>query len=280
VELRRAPAGADTPPPDNLWRQPLPNVTMKDLLEAGVHFGHQTRRWNPKMGRYIYGERGGIYIIDLQQTVRALDEATQFVEKLAGQGRHVLFVGTKRQAQDAVREEAERCGMFWVNQRWPGGLLTNFRTIRQSIGRLDELTRMEESGETAALPKKHQARLRKEMARLVKYFQGIRSMKHLPGAIFIIDSRKEKIAVNEARKLGIPTIAVCDTNSDPDVIDFPVPGNDDAIRSVRLITSAMADSAIAGSQAVHEGGGVSVAEGEPMQAYSYGGEEEETAATG
>ena len=223
-------------------------VSMKQLLEAGVHFGHQTRRWNPKMEKYIFTERNGIYIIDLQKTVKMMEEAYNYVRELASRGGTLLFVGTKKQAQDAVREEAERCGMFYVNHRWPGGTLTNFQTIRKRIERLHELEKMEEDGTFDVLPKKEVVRLRKEHARLEKFLGGIKEMKELPDAVFIIDPRKERIAVAEARRLGIPIIAIVDTNCDPDEVDYVIPGNDDAIRAVRLFTSKMADAVLEGKQ--------------------------------
>src|SRR5690606_8423974 len=223
-------------------------VSMKQLLEAGVHFGHQTRRWNPKMEKYIFTERNGIYIIDLQKTVKMMEEAYNYVRELASRGGTLLFVGTKKQAQDAVREEAERCGMFYVNHRWLGGTLTNFQTIRKRIERLHELEKMEEDGTFDVLPKQEVVRLRKEHARLEKFLGGIKEMKELPDAVFIIDPRKERIAVAEARRLGIPIIAIVDTNCDPDEVDYVIPGNDDAIRAVRLFTSKMADAVLEGKQ--------------------------------
>ncbi|MBF8377214.1 30S ribosomal protein S2 [Alicyclobacillus mali] len=227
-------------------------ISMKQLLEAGVHFGHQTRRWNPKMARYIFTERNGIYIIDLQKTVRKVEEAYNFVRDLAAAGGTVLFVGTKKQAQEAVKEEAERCGMFYVNQRWLGGTLTNFNTIQKRIRRLQELERMEEDGTFEVLPKKEVILLRKERERLEKFLGGIKGMKKLPDALFIIDPRKERIAVAEARKLGIPIVAIVDTNCDPDEIDYVIPGNDDAIRAVRLLTSKIADAVLEGTQGGEE----------------------------
>ncbi len=227
-------------------------ISMKQLLEAGVHFGHQTRRWNPKMARYIFTERNGIYIIDLQKTVRKVEEAYNFVRDLAASGGTVLFVGTKKQAQEAVKEEAERCGMFYVNQRWLGGTLTNFNTIQKRIRRLQELEQMEEDGTFEVLPKKEVILLRKERERLEKFLGGIKGMKKLPDALFIIDPRKERIAVAEARKLGIPIVAIVDTNCDPDEIDYVIPGNDDAIRAVRLLTSKMADAVLEGTQGGEE----------------------------
>ncbi|MDA8352390.1 MAG: 30S ribosomal protein S2 [Firmicutes bacterium] len=223
-------------------------VSMKQLLEAGVHFGHQTRRWNPKMEKYIFTERNGIYIIDLQKTVRMMEDAYNYVRDLAANDGKILFVGTKKQAQDAVREEAERSDMFYVNHRWLGGTLTNFQTIRRRINRLHQLEVMEEDGTFDVLPKKEVVMLNKEKARLEKFLGGIKHMKELPDAVFIIDPRKERIAVAEARKLGIPIIAIVDTNCDPDEIDHIIPGNDDAIRAVRLFTSKMADAVLEGKQ--------------------------------
>ncbi|HHP50914.1 MAG TPA: 30S ribosomal protein S2 [Moorella mulderi] len=221
-------------------------VSMKQLLEAGVHFGHQTRRWNPKMASYIFTERNGIYIIDLQQTVKKLEEAYNFVRDLARDGGKILFVGTKKQAQEAIKEEAERCGMFYVNVRWLGGTLTNFQTIRRRLERLKELERLEQEGILDRLSKKEANRLRKEKEKLERYLGGIKDMKGLPDALFIVDPRKERIAVAEARRLGIPTVAIVDTNCDPDEIDYVIPGNDDAIRAIRLITSKIADAVIEG----------------------------------
>ncbi|WP_028986589.1 30S ribosomal protein S2 [Thermicanus aegyptius] len=223
-------------------------ISMKQLLEAGVHFGHQTRRWNPKMAKYIFTERNGIYIIDLQKTVKKIEEAYQFVRDLAAEGGTLLFVGTKKQAQESVKEEAERCGMYYVNQRWLGGTLTNFTTIRKRIDRLRQLEEMEKDGTFDVLPKKEVILLRKEMDRLEKFLGGIKDMGRLPDAIFIIDPRKERIAVAEARKLGIPIIAIVDTNCDPDEADYVIPGNDDAIRAVKLITEKLADAVIEGRQ--------------------------------
>ncbi|MEW5762680.1 MAG: 30S ribosomal protein S2 [Bacillota bacterium] len=223
-------------------------VSMKQLLEAGVHFGHQTRRWNPKMAPYIFTDRNGIYIIDLQKTVRKIEEAYNFVKQLAAEGKTILFVGTKKQAQESIKEEAERCGMFYVNQRWLGGMLTNFQTIRRRIERLKELEHMEASGRLELLPKKEVAELLHEKARLEKYLKGIKNMTRLPAALFVVDPRKERIAVAEARKLGIPIVAIVDTNCDPDEIDYVIPGNDDAIRAVRLLTSKMADAVLEGRQ--------------------------------
>ncbi|MGB9887583.1 MAG: 30S ribosomal protein S2 [Moorellales bacterium] len=221
-------------------------ISMKQLLEAGVHFGHQTRRWNPKMAPYIFTERNGIYIIDLQKTVKKIEEAYNFVRDLAAQGGKILFVGTKKQAQESIREEAERCGMYYVNVRWLGGMLTNFQTIRQRINRLLELERLESSGRLTALPKKEAARLMAEKEKLARFLTGIKNMKSLPDALFVVDPRKEKIAVAEARRLGIPIVAIVDTNCDPEEIDYVIPGNDDAIRAVRLLTSKIADAVLEG----------------------------------
>lgn len=221
---------------------------MKQLLEAGVHFGHQTRRWNPKMDRYIFTERNGIYIIDLQKTVKKVEEAYNFVKSVAGDNGTILFVGTKKQAQDSVKEEAERSGMFFINQRWLGGTLTNFQTIQKRIDRLKKLEAWEEDGTFAVLPKKEVILLRKEKDRLEKFLGGIKNMKGLPSALFIIDPRKERIAVAEARKLGIPIVAIVDTNCDPDEIDYVIPGNDDAIRAVKLLTGKMADAVVEAHQ--------------------------------
>ncbi len=223
-------------------------VSMKQLLEAGVHFGHQTRRWNPKMAQYIFTERNGIYIIDLQKTVKKLEEAYMFVRSLAEQGENILFVGTKKQAQDSIREEAARAGAYYVNARWLGGMLTNFRTIRTRIDRLAQLRRMEEDGTFELLPKKEVIKLNLEIEKLEKFLGGIKDMKKLPAAMFIVDPRKEKIAVAEAKKLGIPVVAIVDTNCDPDEIDYVIPGNDDAIRAVRLIAATMANAMLEGRQ--------------------------------
>ncbi|HET7629085.1 MAG TPA: 30S ribosomal protein S2 [Bacillales bacterium] len=223
-------------------------ISMKQLLEAGVHFGHQTRRWNPKMKRYIFTERNGIYIIDLQKTVKKVEEAFNYVKELTAEGGKVLFVGTKKQAQHSVKEEAERAGMFYVNHRWLGGTLTNFDTIRKRIKRLKDLEKMEEDGTFEVLPKKEVVLLRKEKDRLEKFLGGIKEMNRLPDAVFIIDPRKERIAIAEARKLNIPIIAIVDTNCDPDEVDYVIPGNDDAIRAVKLLTSKMADAALEANQ--------------------------------
>ncbi len=225
-------------------------VSMKQLLEAGVHFGHQTRRWNPKMAQYIFTERNGIYIIDLQKTVKKLEEAYDFVRDLSANGGNILFVGTKKQAGDSIREEAERAEAYYVNARWLGGMLTNFTTIRNRIRRLEQLRKMEEDGTFERLPKKEVVKLGLEIEKLEKYLGGIKTMKKLPSAMFVVDPRKEKIAVAEAHKLGIPVIAIVDTNCDPDEIDYVIPGNDDAIRAVKLISSAMADAILEGRQGV------------------------------
>lgn len=223
-------------------------ITMKQLLEAGVHFGHQTRRWNPKMAQYIYMERNGIYIIDLQQTVKKFDDAYEFVKSVAAEGKGVLFVGTKKQAQETIKEEALRCSMYFVNQRWLGGMLTNFKTIRKRVFRLKELEKMEQDGAFEVLSKKEVARLLNERERLERFLGGIKNMDKLPGAVFVVDPRKEKIAVAEARKLNIPVVAIVDTNCDPDEIDYVIPGNDDAIRAVKLISAKIADAVLEGKQ--------------------------------
>jgi small subunit ribosomal protein S2 len=224
----------------------LNGIALKDLLEAGVHFGHQTKRWNPKMKSYIFGERNGIYIIDLAKTAKLFRDAEQFTMNLAADGRTILFVGTKRQAQDAVAEEAQRCGMFFVNQRWLGGLLTNFTTIQRSLSRLRDIEAMETDGRYDTLSKKEIAQFEKEKRKLQKNLEGIRHMSRLPDALFVVDTRKEKIAVDEARKLKIPVIGVVDTNCDPDEVDFVIPGNDDALRAIRLFASKIADAVIGG----------------------------------
>ncbi len=223
-------------------------VSMKQLLEAGVHFGHQTRRWNPKMSKYIFTERNGIYIIDLQKTVRKMDEAYNFVRELSTAGEMLLFVGTKKQAQESIREESARCGMPYVDARWLGGMLTNFRTIRRRIERMEQLKKMREDGTFEMLPKKEVIKLELEIEKLEKFLGGVKNMDRLPGALFIVDPRKEHIAVAEARKLHIPVVGIVDTNCDPDEIDYVIPGNDDAIRAVRLISSAMADAILEGRQ--------------------------------
>ncbi len=223
-------------------------VSMKQLLEAGVHFGHQTRRWNPKMAKYIFTERNGIYIIDLQKTVKKLDEAYSFVRDMAAEGGELLFVGTKKQAQESIRDEATRCGMHFVNARWLGGMLTNFRTIRKRIDRLDQLKKMAEDGTFDLLPKKEVAKLQLEVEKLEKFLGGVKNMRTLPKALFIVDPHKERIAVAEAIKLHIPIVAIVDTNCNPDEIDYVIPGNDDAIRAVKLIAGAMADAVLEGKQ--------------------------------
>ena len=223
-------------------------VSMKQLLEAGVHFGHQTRRWNPKMAPYIYTERNGIYIIDLQKTVKKLEEAYNFVRETTANGGNILFVGTKKQAQDAIKEEAARCGGYYVNARWLGGMLTNFRTMRSRIDRLAQLKKMEEDGTFAMLPKKEVIKHQGEIAKLEKYLGGVKEMKKIPAAMFIVDPRKERNGIAEAKKLNIPVVAIVGTNCDPDEIDYVIPGNDDAIRAIRLIAAAMASAAIEGRQ--------------------------------
>ena len=223
-------------------------ISMKQLLEAGVHFGHQTRRWNPKMAAYIFTERNGIYIIDLQKTVKKLEEAYFFVRDTAAAGESILSVGTKKQAQDAIKEEAERCGQFYVNARWLGGMLTNFKTMRTRINRLNQLKKMQEDGTFDLLPKKEVIKLQLEIAKLEKYLGGVKEMKKLPGAMFVVDPRKEKNAIAEARKLGIPVVAIVDTNCDPDEIDYVIPGNDDAIRAIKLISQTMANAVLEGKQ--------------------------------
>ena len=223
-------------------------ISMKQLLEAGVHFGHQTRRWNPKMKEYIFTERNGIYIIDLQKTVKKAEEAYNFVRDLAMEDKTILFVGTKKQAQESIESEAKRCGMYYVNQRWLGGMLTNFKTIQGRIARLHKIEQMEESGEFDLLPKKEVTQIKLEQEKLEKNLGGIKDMKKLPSALFIVDPRKEHIAVAEARALHIPIVAIIDTNCDPDEVDYPIPGNDDAIRAVKLIAAKMADAVIEGHQ--------------------------------
>ena len=226
----------------------MSSVSMKQLLEAGVHFGHQTRRWNPKMAKYIFTERNGIYIIDLQKTVKMLDAAYDFIREVSAEGGEILFVGTKKQAQEAIREEAERCGMHFVNARWLGGMLTNYKTIQKRIARLEQLNKMKEDGTFDLLPKKEVIKLELEIEKLEKFMGGIKNMGRLPKAMFIVDTRKEKIAVAEAKNLGIPVVAIVDTNCDPDEVDYVIPGNDDAIRAVKLIAGAMADAIIEGRQ--------------------------------
>jgi small subunit ribosomal protein S2 len=223
-------------------------VSMKALLEAGVHFGHQTRRWNPKMAPYIYTERNGIYIIDLQKTVKKLEEAYNFVRSISESGQNILFVGTKKQAQEAIKEEASRCGGYYVNARWLGGMMTNFKTMRTRVDRLNQLKTMQADGTFDMLPKKEVMKHLAEIEKLEKYLGGVKEMKKLPGALFIVDTRKERNAIAEAHKLGIPVVAIADTNCDPDEIDYPIPGNDDAIRAIKLISSVMANAMIEGKQ--------------------------------
>ncbi len=223
-------------------------ISMKQLLEAGVHFGHQTRRWNPKMSEYIFTERNGIYIIDLQKTVKKIEQAYNFLRDVAASGQDILFVGTKKQAQDAIAEESKRVGMYYVNTRWLGGMLTNFKTIRQSINRLYQLEKMEADGTFSLLTKKEVLRLRNEMQRLDRNFKGVKEMNRMPGALFVVDPKKEHIAILEARKLGIPIVAIVDTNCDPDEADYVIPGNDDAIRAVKLIVETMSNAVMEGKQ--------------------------------
>ena len=239
---------------------------MKDLLEAGVHFGHQTKRWNPKMKEYIFGERNGIYIIDLGKTVKLFRDAEEFITRLAAEGRTILFVGTKRQAQDVIAEEAQRCGMFHVNERWLGGLLTNFATIQRSLGRLRDLEAMATDGRFDSLSKKEIARNEKERKKLAKNLDGIRGMSRLPDAVFVVDTKKEQIAVDEARKLKIPVIGIVDTNCDPDQVDYLIPGNDDALRSIRLFASKIADAVISGRDMKQSVDAESAREGEDSAA--------------
>jgi small subunit ribosomal protein S2 len=256
-------------------------ISMKQLLEAGVHFGHQTRRWNPKMAPYIFTERNGIYIIDLQKTVRMVEEAYLFIRDIAADGGNILFVGTKKQAQDAIKEEALRCGMYYVSQRWLGGMLTNFKTIRSRVERLKKIEGMAEDGSFEVLPKKEVLQLEKERQRLEKFLSGIKEMNRLPDAIFIVDPRKERIAVAEATKLGIPIVAIVDTNCDPDEVDYVIPGNDDAIRAVRLLAGKMADAVIEGRQGeqlTEEPANEESNEDEPLTIDEAVAEEEEAAA--
>lgn len=227
-------------------------ISMKQLLEAGVHFGHQTRRWNPKMAKYIFTERNGIYIIDLQKTVRKVDEAYNFMRDSAMEGKNVLFVGTKKQAQESIESEAQRCNMFYVSNRWLGGMLTNFGTIRKRVDRLNEIDEMEKNSQFDVLPKKEVIKLQHEREKLENNLGGIRNMKSLPGLLFVVDPKKEHLAIDEARKLGIPIVAITDTNCDPDLIDYPIPGNDDAIRAVKLISSKMADAVLEGREGYQE----------------------------
>ncbi len=252
----------------------MATITMKELLEAGVHFGHQTKRWNPKMKEYIFGERNGIYIIDLQKTLKMFKDASKYVQDLAAEGKTVLFVGTKRQAQDAISEEAQRCGMFHVNQRWLGGLLTNWVTVQKSVKRLKELDEMATDGRYELLPKKEVIKLERERKHLQQNLAGIKHMNRLPDALFVIDSNKEQIAVREARKLGIPVVAVVDTNCDPSEVDYVIPGNDDALRAIRLFTSKIADSVVEGAQAASDKEGAefaaAVGEGEAIEAAAEG----------
>jgi small subunit ribosomal protein S2 len=247
---------------------------MKELLEAGVHFGHQTKRWNPKMKEYIFGERNGIYIIDLQKTLKMFKEASKFVTEMAAQGKLILFVGTKRQAQDAIAEEANRCGMFYVNSRWLGGLLTNWVTVQKSVKRLKELDEMATDGRYELLPKKEVIKLERERKHLQANLAGIKNLSRLPDTVFVIDSNKEQIAVKEARKLGIPVVAVVDTNCDPTEVDYVIPGNDDALRAIRLFASKIADSVIEGSQAATDKEGAEI-----FAAVAHAEEAEEGAAT-
>jgi small subunit ribosomal protein S2 len=247
----------------------LATITMKELLEAGVHFGHQTKRWNPKMKEYIFGERNGIYIIDLQKTLKMFKEASKFVTEMAGQGKLILFVGTKRQAQDAIAEEANRCGMFYVNSRWLGGLLTNWVTVQKSVKRLKELDEMATDGRYELLPKKEVIKLERERKHLQANLAGIKNLNRLPDTVFVIDSNKEQIAVKEARKLGIPVVAVVDTNCDPTEVDYVIPGNDDALRAIRLFASKIADSVVEGTQTATDKEG---AEMSAAVAYSEGAE--------
>ena len=235
------------------WKKPkedikMSSISIKQLLEAGVHFGHHTRRWNPKMQEYIFTERNGIYIIDLQKTVKKFDEAYAFVRDIAAEGGNILFVGTKKQAADAIKEEATRCGMYYVNVRWPGGMMTNFKTIKRSIARLNSLEKMQEDGTFNLLPKKEVAAKQKEIFDLEKNYGGIKTMEELPAAIFIVDPKKERNAVLEAKRLGIPVVAIVDTNCDPDDADYIIPGNDDAIRAIKLISASLADAVIEGRQ--------------------------------
>jgi small subunit ribosomal protein S2 len=251
----------------------LATITMKELLEAGVHFGHQTKRWNPKMKEFIFGERNGIYIIDLQKTLKMFKEASKFVQDLAGEGKILLFVGTKRQAQDAIAEEAQRCSMFYVNQRWLGGLLTNWVTVQKSVKRLKELDEMATDGRYELLPKKEVIKLERERKHLQANLAGIKQLPRLPDAVFVIDSNKEQIAVREARKLGIPVVAVVDTNCDPSEVDYVIPGNDDALRAIRLFASKVADSAIEGAQAATDKQAAEVAAAQQAEAAAGAGAE-------
>ena len=254
-------------------------VTIKELLEAGVHFGHQTKRWNPKMKKYLFGERNGIYIIDLQKSLKMFQEAHAFLRDVAARGESVMFVGTKKQAADTIQEEATRAGMYFVNRRWLGGTLTNFQTITKSISRLKQLEDMQGTGKFEAFSKKEVLRMEREMEKLNNALLGIKGMEQLPGAVFIIDPKKERIAVREARRLGIPVIAVVDTNCDPDEIDFPVPGNDDAIRAIRLITSRLADAIIEGRGAGAKAGVAGIEEATPASGYPAASEQPAAAPT-
>ncbi len=254
-------------------------VTIKELLEAGVHFGHQTKRWNPKMKKYLFGERNGIYIIDLQKSLKMFQEAHAFLRDVAARGESVMFVGTKKQAADTIQEEATRAGMYFVNRRWLGGTLTNFQTITKSISRLKQFEDMQATGKFDAFSKKEVLRMEREMKKLNNALLGIKGMEQLPGAVFIIDPKKEQIAVREARRLGIPVIAVVDTNCDPDEIDFPVPGNDDAIRAIRLITSRLADAIIEGRGAGAKAGVAGIEEATPASGYPAASEQPAAAPT-
>ena len=245
----------------------MSQITMKELLEAGVHFGHQTKRWNPKMKKYIFGKRNGIYIIDLQKTLKCFREAAAFITDVASQGKNILFVGTKRQAQDAIYEEANRCGMFYVNNRWLGGTLTNFVTIRKSISRLKEIEAMLVEGSDAILTKKERIQLDREKAKLSKNLIGIKEMEELPDVLFVVDPKKEYIAVSEANKLGIPVIAIVDTNCDPELIHYPIPGNDDAIRAIRLFASRIADAYLTGAGKLEEESMIESKDGTAVPAY-------------
>ncbi len=256
----------------------MANITMKELLEAGVHFGHQTKRWNPKMKDFIFGERNGIYIIDLQKTLKMFKDASKYVQDLAAEGKTVLFVGTKRQAQDAIAEEATRCGMFYINQRWLGGLLTNWVTVQKSVKRLKELDDMATDGRYELLPKKEVIKLERERKHLQANLAGIKNMNRLPDSIFVIDSNKEQIAVKEARKLGIPVVAVVDTNCDPSEVDYVIPGNDDALRAIRLFASKVADSIVEGSQAATDKQGAEFASAASTAQPAEGAAEGEAAA--
>jgi len=251
------------------------STLMKNLLEAGVHFGHETKKWNPKMKKFIFGEKNGVYIIDLEKTVAAVTKALEFLKKTASGGGHILFVGTKKQAQEIIKEEAARCGMFYVNQRWLGGMLTNFQTIKKSIKRLEDLERMKEDGTLAKLSKKEASQLNKEMFKLNKNLEGVRAINRLPKAVFVVDSKKEEIAVKEAKKLGIPVVALGDPNCHPDIIAYVIPGNGDAIRSIRLITALVADSVAEGRESFAVGEAKAKREAEEAAAEAGPGEGEE-----